>query len=85
MKNLTPGRPEGTTTTKRGRAAGGQRVNVLLSAREAGLLNADARRAGHSSKGRVLREMWLEYRDDENARLERAAGMARYLKATGRG
>ncbi len=56
--NPTQGRPEGSTTTKRGRAAGGVRVNVLLSAREAGQLNADARREGSSSKGAYLRDLW---------------------------
>lgn len=57
-----PGRPPGTTTTKRGKAAGGVRVTVLLSKVEAGQLNADARRAGHKSKARVLREVWLRMR-----------------------
>ena len=57
-----PGRPPGTTTTKRGKAAGGVRVTVLLSKVEAGKLNADARRAGHKSKARVLREVWLGQR-----------------------
>jgi len=60
------GRPEGSTTTKRGRAAGGVRVNVLLSAREAGQLNADARRAGSSSKGTYLRDLWLATRGDHH-------------------
>ena len=38
-------------------------MTVLLSKVEAGKLNADARRAGHKSKARVLRETWLAVRE----------------------